>query len=73
MVVVARALALEYRKQQTQTACHVMGFSASGYFVHWRRKNANKRISDEALVARGTPTEAHILKWRRGASNKARS
>ena len=42
-------------------ACEVLGVSASGYFEHWRRKDAdkpsragaNKRISDEALLARG--------------------
>ena len=39
-------------------ACDVLGVSASGYFEHWRRKDAdkpsrpgaNKRISDEALL-----------------------
>jgi len=39
-------------------ACEVLGVSASGYFEHWRRKDAakpsrpgvNKRISDEALL-----------------------
>lgn len=39
-------------------ACEVLGASASGYFEHWRRKDAdkpgrpgaNKRISDEALL-----------------------
>ncbi len=38
--------------------CEVLGVSASGYFEHWRRKDAdkssrpgaNKRISDEALL-----------------------
>jgi len=39
-------------------ACEVLGVSASGYFEHWRRKDAdkpsragaNKRVSDEALL-----------------------
>ncbi len=39
-------------------ACEALGVSASGYFEHWRRKDAskpgrpgaNKRISDEALL-----------------------
>ncbi len=39
-------------------ACEVLGVSASGYFEHWRRKDANKpsrpgankRISEEALL-----------------------
>ena len=40
-------------------SCEVLGVSASGYFEHWRRKDAdkpsrpgaNKRISNEALLA----------------------
>jgi hypothetical protein len=39
-------------------ACEVLGVSASGYFEHWRRKDAGKpsqpgasrRVSDEALL-----------------------
>jgi hypothetical protein len=39
-------------------SCQVLGVSASGYFEHWRRKDAdkpsrpgaNRRISDEALL-----------------------
>ena len=50
-----------------------MGASASDYFKHWRRKNANKRNSDEALVVRGTRTEARTLKLLRGAPNKGTS
>jgi putative transposase len=39
-------------------ACEMLGVSASGYFEHWRRRDADqpsrprasKRISDEALL-----------------------
>lgn len=57
-------------------ACEVLGVSASGYFEHWRRKDAdqpirpgaNKRFSDEALLVRCLKTG--VLKWRHVAPYK---